>query len=116
MPEEVLIITVVAILSGSFITIVKAVLGYRERTRFGTQSTKSLRSRESEGASLTTSELEGMMRRAVADATAPLADRMDALESRMLTTGASSKPDLLQDLPDEAESTPVRKTIGNRAE
>jgi hypothetical protein len=103
-------IAIVAILSGSVITIVKSVLAYRKDVRQGSRPEISSRSSVSEGASLTTSELEGMMRRAVSDATAPLADRIELLESRM---SGSIGPREADELPERSE--PVRKTIGTRS-
>ncbi len=114
MPEEVLAITIIAILSGSVITIVKSVLGYRERTRFGVTSRRGARDQVSEGASVTTSELEDMMRRAVSDATAPLADRLEVLESRVASARRLPDAGLLEDPPESPEAAPVRKTIGTR--
>lgn len=75
MPEEVAIIAVMAILSGSVLSIVRMVLGYRERTR----GVVSGPAKQAAG-SITTSELERMMRTAVQDATAPLAERIARLE------------------------------------
>ena len=115
MPEEILAITIVAIVFGSIVTIVKSVLGYRERTRFGVTPRAGSRSHSSGGASLTTSELEDMMRRAVADATAPLAERMDVLESHVASARRLPEADLLQDPLESPEQAPVRKTIGTRA-
>ncbi len=110
MPEEVAVIAIVAIVFGSVITIVKSVLAYRKDVRQGSRGEIASKSSVSEGASLTTSELEGMMRRAVADATAPLADRIDLLESRM--SGSVRLPEA-DNVPERSE--PVRKTIGSRS-
>lgn len=76
MPEEVAIIAVMAILSGTFVSVVRMVLGYRERVR-GVESKSPAKTTSG---SITTSELERMMRSAVQDATAPLAERIARLE------------------------------------
>lgn len=110
MPEEILAITIVAIVFGSVVTIVKSVLSYRERTRFGVHQGQIERTSSAQGTSVTTSELQQMMRDAVSDATAPLQSRLDALEAR-----AAPGP-MMQDDADPAESEPVRKTIGNRVQ
>lgn len=113
MPEEVMAIAIVAIVFGSIVTIVKSVLSYRERTRFGTSSRQLERSSSAEGTSLTTSELEDMMRRAVADATAPLQTRMARLEKQVSAPRTLSDTDLMHEPLDPA--VPVRsKTIGGR--
>jgi len=74
MPEEILIIVLVSIFSGTAISLLRMVLGYRERR--GTRGT-------AQGSSLTTSELERMMRRAVEEATAPLVKKLEDLEFEM---------------------------------
>ncbi len=80
MPEEILMIILVSIFAGTSISIIRMVLGYRERR--GTRGTAP-------GSSLTTSELEKMMRRAVEQATAPLVqklvEKMEDLELEMAT-------------------------------
>ncbi len=81
MPEEIMVIAVVAIFSGMVISLTKMVLGYREKTRGLGKSETSTAS------SVTTSEVERMMHRAVRKATDPLTDRIEELEDR-LTLGA----------------------------
>lgn len=77
MPEEIMVIAIVAIFSGMVISLTKMVLGYREKTR-------GLGKSESAGSSsVTTSELERMMHRAVRKATDPLVDRIEELEDRL---------------------------------
>ncbi len=67
MPEEILAIVLISIAAGTAMSIVRMVLGYRERR--GMRGT-------TKGSSLTTSELEIMMRRAVEEATAPLMQKL----------------------------------------
>jgi hypothetical protein len=114
MPEEIVVITVVAITFGSIVTIVKSVLAYRERIRLGSPAGAPSRTSSAEGASLTTSELEKMMRRAVSEATAPLADRMDALELRMAEPRRLPEANVVPDPLDTPDPVPVQKTLGGR--
>ncbi len=103
MPEEILMIILVSIFAGTSISIIRMVLGYRERR--GTAP----------GSSLTTSELEKMMRRAVEQATAPLVqklvEKMEDLELEMATKQEvrqlhEARTDLLLDVnSDELEAT-----------
>ena len=79
MPEEILIIVVLGILSGTVVSLVRMVLGYRERTR-GIVQPPAAKLSASSSSSITTSELERLMRSAVQDATAPLAERIARLE------------------------------------
>lgn len=80
MPEEILIIIIVSIFAGTAMSIIRMVLGYKERR--GLRGT-------AHGSSLTTSELEKMMRRAVEEATAPLVQKLvkkiEDLEFEMAT-------------------------------
>ena len=63
-------------MSGTLITLVRVVLGHRERIKgLGPASPAKL-----PAGSITTSELELLMRNAVQDATAPLAERISRLE------------------------------------
>lgn len=75
MPEEPFIIAALAIMAGTFFAIVKAVLGYLS-SKHHLPSGKS-----GSGSSLTTSELENMIRRAVDDANAPMRRRLEVLEA-----------------------------------
>lgn len=84
MPEEILIIVIFSILSGTVVSLVRMILGYRERTRGVVQPGPA----KLPSSSITTSELERLMRSAVEDATAPLADRIARLEK----TGTSPQP------------------------
>ncbi|RMH67460.1 MAG: hypothetical protein D6685_03495, partial [Bacteroidetes bacterium] len=82
MPFEVFIIAIVAISvgAGAVITIVKSVLGYldrREERRLGV----------GRAGGVTTSELKGLLREAVEEATAPLVERLEALERQRPAAG-----------------------------
>ena len=81
MPEEVLPIVVIAILSftGLSIFIIHSVLSYL-RDKAG------LKAESKEQSSLTTSELESMLRRVVEEVTSPMADRIAALEDQFSAT------------------------------
>jgi len=110
MPEEILIIIIVSIVAASVISIVRMGLNFAEK-----KST-------SEGSTLTTSELERMMRRAVEDATAPLARKVEDLEFDVASRNKpeqlrEAREDLLLDLDDEeaqvdAERVPVKNREG----
>lgn len=105
MPEEILIIVIVSILAGTTMSFVRLVLGYKERT-----STKGI----SQGASMTTSELERIMKKAVEEATEPLAKKVEDLEFELATKLVSkdepprqleqAATDLLLDLDEELPS------------
>lgn len=74
MPEEIFVIIIVAIGAGTLSGIVSQIIGYlKSRT-----PEKPLQDN-----SLTTSELEGMMRKWIVDATQPLASRMDNIEQKL---------------------------------
>ena len=75
MPEEIAFISVVAIISGCVlvVSLSKMILGFlRDRAGISKQTT---------GSSMTTSELESMLKRVVAEANEPLLDRIEALEN-----------------------------------
>lgn len=77
MPEEILVIVILSIVAGTITSMTKMILSHRERTRGG------IPQREASGqSSVTTSELERMMHRAVRKATDPLLDRIEELEDR----------------------------------
>ena len=109
MPEEILIIVVMSIFAGTAISIIRMILGFRER--------KGLRG-SAQGSSLTTSELERMMRRVVQEATGPLVDKIDNLEFELATANKppqleEARTDLLLDVetedPEEVSQTVPRK-------
>ena len=75
MPEEIMIIAVVAILAGTFTTVVRSVLAYLK--------TKSGNKEITKGASMTTSELERLMKEAVWEGNEQFISRFESLEDRM---------------------------------
>ena len=85
MPEEIMVIAVVAIFSGMVISLTKMVLAHREKTHGVSKSVSSGSS------SVTTSELERMMHRAVRKATDPLTDRIEELEDRLELPALAAK-------------------------
>lgn len=92
MPEEVLI---VFILSFTVLSIVGMTLRFKSR--------KAERSINSSSPSLTTSELERMMRRAVKQEISPLQEKLERLEDAMIVTDTpraleEKRPDLLSDM------------------
>jgi len=112
MPEEILAIVIISIFAGTVMSIVRMVLSYKER--------KSMTSTGSHtGSSLTTSELERMMKRAVEEATEPLVRKIDDLESEMAVGKTprleAARTDLLLDIDGENEdaepaSVPASRT------
>jgi len=105
MPEEIAIIVVISIAAGTFLAFVKAILGYLSSKR---------QAQTQEGSSMTTSELERLIRTAVTDANAPILDRLEALErasaARQLPSGERIE---LEDL-DEAEEAAARVRVERR--
>ncbi|MDA0378500.1 MAG: hypothetical protein O3C45_04955 [Bacteroidetes bacterium] len=85
MPEEIAILFVLMILSFFGITMTSMVLRHRRKQRENAPSS---------GASMTTSDLEAIMRRAVEDATAPLTSKIEDLEMELvrLSSGARQLP------------------------
>ena len=84
MPEEVVPIVVIAIMAftGLSIFIVHTIFSFlRAKAGIGKHNKGSEKSLEASGASLTTSELESMLRKVVEDANAPLTKRIEALEA-----------------------------------
>ena len=84
MPEEVVPIVVIAIMAftGLSVFIVHTIFSFL-RAKAGIDRSKKEQAAqlESNGASLTTSELESMLRRVVEEANAPLTRRIEALEA-----------------------------------
>lgn len=106
MPEEVFVISLLAIVSGTFLTIfaITSVRKYLE-SRHASKAVSS--------SSLTTSELTGLMSRAVQDAVAPINDRLAALESSITGTPATPEEDILGDMDSydpNFESTSTRRS------
>lgn len=78
MPDEIMIIVVTAIVAGSVLAAMAMLLGFaRSRAKDRLPSAKQ------EGPSLTTSELERIMRQAVEAATTPLAEQIARLEEHL---------------------------------
>ncbi|MDA1028054.1 MAG: hypothetical protein O3B41_03255 [Bacteroidetes bacterium] len=113
MPEEILVLFVFSIFSVSVLTLVKMILNHRKSNR----ETHSVSSRAESG-SMTTSELEGMMRRAVEQSITGLSGKIENLEMEVARL-ANDKPRLVAhdksvrlELEDEyvdVESVPVRQ-------
>ena len=106
MPEEILALAIISIMSFTVLSIIGMSLRYKSR-----------KARHEVGAgssSLTTSELERMMKRAVQDATFPLEEKIERLEDALALQQASKqleepRVDLLADMdmhqePDELAS------------
>ena len=87
MPEEIAVIVIVAIACGTASSIIRSIFSY-------------LKAREQQpagrGSSLTTSELEAMLRQVVEEAVQPLGDRVARIEDRL------AAPGLLPEAPPEA--------------
>ena len=101
MEGEIFVITILAILAGTAMitTITKSIIGAVKQ-----------KSAAENSPSLTTSELERMLRDVVSEATAPLHAKIESLEARLdapRLEARSQKVDL--DLEDE-EAVPVRRT------
>lgn len=75
MPEEIFVIFVLMIMSFFGLAMTSMILRHRRRNKEG---------KASDGASMTTTELESIMRRAVEDATAPLAAKIEDLEMELV--------------------------------
>lgn len=83
MPEEVFVLLVLAVMSFFGLTMTSMILRHRRKQRGSAGSSAE--------SSMTTSELESMMRRAVEDATAPLASKIEDLEIEVVKMGSASK-------------------------
>ena len=94
MPEEIFVIIIVAIAAGTFSGVVSQVIGYLK-------SRQPQQSLSSSDASMTTSELEGMIQKWIREANRPIADRLDLIEQRLDIPEASlksGKKSLLEDM------------------
>lgn len=102
MEREIFVIVLTAMIVGTLMitTIAKSIIGAVKKKAAAEASP-----------SLTTSELERMLRDVVGEATAPLHARMEALEARLDTPmlDARSKRIDLPDMEDE-DAVPVRRT------
>ena len=99
--EEILIIVVLAILSGTLLGVVKNIRRYLE-------AKNGIGQHVSQGASLKTSELEAMMERAAQNAVAPLVRRIENLEAAV---AVDDLPHLLQDAGSYVDDVRTDSTI-----
>jgi hypothetical protein len=83
MPEEFFVLFMLLVLSTFGLTMVSMILRHRRKQKAAVGAAR--------GSSMTTSELESMMRRAVEDATAPLAAKIESLEMELVTYGSERK-------------------------
>ncbi|MFT5143496.1 MAG: hypothetical protein ACI80V_003650 [Rhodothermales bacterium] len=83
MPPEIMAIAIIAIVAGTILRLTQMSLAHREG-RSGVSGGKT----SSNSSSVTTSELERMLQKAVKKATDPLIERMDELEDRVGTQAA----------------------------
>ena len=100
MPEEIFIIVIIAIMSGTLLGVVSNVRQYLE--------TKNAGKGEQSGSSMRTSELEAMMERAAQKAIRPLVKRVENIEAVMAD---EDLPDLLTDADTYFESDPIKSRI-----
>lgn len=106
MPEEIVAIIIISIVAGTFISVVKMILNYRSE-RFAAHTGED---------ALTRSELEAMIRRAVAEATKPMAERIEELSGALGADAprlTASEHDLL-DGADAFESEEAPETVRRR--
>lgn len=83
MPEEFFVLFILLVLSTFGLALVSMILRHRRKQKSAVGAAS--------GSSMTTSELESMMRRAVEDATAPLAAKIESLEMELVTYGSERK-------------------------
>ena len=83
MPEEIFVLFMLVVLSTFGLTMTSMILRHRRKQKAEKSSGAD--------ASMTTSELESMMRRAVEDATAPLVAKVEDLEMELVKYGADQK-------------------------
>jgi hypothetical protein len=84
MPEEIFVLFLMLVLSTFGLTMTSMILRHRRKQKSGQGTANS-------DSSMTTSELESMMRRAVEDATAPLAAKIEDLEMEVIKVGSGQK-------------------------
>ena len=83
MPEEFFALFVLLVLSTFGLAMVSMILRHRRKQKAAVGAAS--------GSSMTTSELESIMRRAVEDATAPLAAKIEDLEMELVKYGSERK-------------------------
>jgi len=111
MPEEILAIVLVSIAAGTGLSLMRMILAHRAGRRD--------KSSPSTDSSLTTSELERMMKRAVESVIAPLVDKIEDLElqlSRRNRALEAPRKDLLIDLDDISDEESVAVSSRSRTE
>ncbi len=111
MPEEIFVLLLMLILSMFGVTVTSMILRHQRKLRAGTQSS---------GTSMTTSELERIMRHAVQEATLPLSAKIEGLEMELSHLGtvrghlgapeASSQALTNAERPSESESMTTTAT------
>lgn len=82
MPEEVFVLFILTVMSVFGLSLTSMILRHRRKQGGSTGASDS---------SMTTSELESMMRRAVEDATAPLTAKVEDLEIELIKLGSAQK-------------------------
>ncbi|GAB5519533.1 MAG: hypothetical protein RhofKO_17840 [Rhodothermales bacterium] len=110
MPEEVAVIALVAIISGTLMVLaiarmISKTIAAKNEQKYGSQST---------GSSLTQGELEKMLGRVVANAQEPLVERLDMIEMMLLkqpalVQGQTEEILALHEPEDEHEAMTARK-------
>lgn len=105
MPEEIMVIAIIAIIFGTItvMSIVKTVMRYK----YGEQK-KASQLDTTTSQSMTTSELKAMLRETVTEATQPLVERIEMLEERYfeeesLPALEASRTEPLLELPEELD-------------
>ncbi len=97
MPEEILIIIVMSLVSGSILALWGMTLNYRKA---------KFQSKSSGDSSLTTGELDRLIRKAVEEATAPLTEKIEEMAGLLQDPERPEAPLLLgsQEVTEEAEA------------
>ena len=83
MPEEIFVLFMLLVMSMFGLTMTSMILRHRRKQKAGSSSSSE--------ASMTTSDLEHLMRRAVEDATAPLAAKIEDLEIELVKMGSAAR-------------------------
>ncbi len=77
MPEEIVAIIIIAIVAGTITGVIKQILQYKRDTKLQQGGVANAQG------GVTTSELKGLLREAVEEATAPLVDEVERLREQM---------------------------------
>jgi hypothetical protein len=112
MPEEILAIVIISIFAGTAMSMVRMILSYKERKSMSSTGSHA-------GSSLTTSELERMMKRAVEEATEPLVHKIDDLENELALRQSTPqleapRTDLLLEMDEETEDADAVRVAASR--